>query len=74
MTLKRSTKLLKIAMQTCLITYLIASFIACASSKKDTAIEVDWQFIEFHEQNPKACLSEEDVIKIREFILRCKNE
>lgn len=41
---------------------------ACASTPVDTKFDGDWEFI-----NGKACLSKEDVQKLRKILIRCGN-
>ncbi len=47
--------------------------VGCATEPKSTKFDGEWEFYEVTPfQEPKACLSKEDVKKLRELLIRCE--
>ncbi len=44
----------------------------CAHKPVVTVFDAKWEFIERPGQAPKACLGQDDVMKLRELLIRCK--
>ena len=54
---------------------LLALLSACASGPTSTKFDGDWEFHQVHPfEEPKACLSKEDVKKLREVLIRCQQK
>lgn len=50
-------------------------FSACATEPKTTKFDGDWEFYQTTPfEEPKACLSKEDVKKLREVLIRCQSK
>lgn len=62
-------------MQKNLTTFLILSFLigGCASTEP-TRFDGKWEFCENNKGEKRACLKEEDVKKLREVLIRCKQK
>jgi hypothetical protein len=59
-----------------LILSVFALFVsACATEPKTTKFDGDWEFYQTTPfEEPKACLSKEDVKKLREVLIRCQSK
>ena len=65
---KKSIKLLKVVMLSCLMMCLMGCQL---TEKKDQKLNVKWELFEYPPGRKLACLEEHDVMELREKLIRC---
>jgi hypothetical protein len=51
---------------------MLINLVGCASGPVVTKFDADWEFLQSSSGQTKACLSKDDVNKLKETLIRCK--
>ena len=54
--------------------FVISFVVGCSSAPVTTKFDAEWEFLKNPKGERKACLASDDVKKLREILIRCRQE